>query len=475
MATTGQTPATPGKPRTKPTDRTKPWTFQGIRIRPFARSERLGGYSYRVECGSKFGKQPWRQFPTWQEAEAHATAKHVELQNHGLRAFSLDDGQRSLADKAFRVLADAGLPAADLEAAVTFYVCHHRPEGGDLTVDQVMDAYLTGKRTGAAAKSQRPLRQRSLDDLETRLGIFAKSFGSKPVKDVTAADLEAWLGSFENRATRRNYHTIIGGFFSHALKQKLVGSSPLASLTKPAKAGDDEKEIGVLTIADAAALLEAACAHPELELGWFVALGLFTGARAAELERLAVADVKLDQRFLHIGPAVAKKRRVRNVNFAVPAVEETTTTGPDGKPRTERHAVTLDPASAWLAACPPPANGRVRPDGFRYKWSRLLEICGWMARDSKTKRWSFVRPWPANGLRHTFASMAYNLTNDAALVASRLGHADDGALLFEHYRALVGQGDGSRFFSLKPAQPANVVAFPATATATANAAHVAAR
>ena len=54
-------------------------------------------------------------------------------------------------------------------------------------------------------------------------------------------------------------------------------------------------------------------------------------------------------------------------------------------------------------------------------------------------------------MRHSYASMLYELTGSAALVSSRLGHhGTDAALLFEHYRGITKHGDGHRYFSLQP-------------------------
>lgn len=155
--------------------------------------------------------------------------------------------------------------------------------------------------------------------------------------------------------------------------------------------------------------------------------------RVAELQRLSISAVDLERDFIHVGTDVAKRWRVRNVDFAVDTYEDISVASADGTLRTERQAVRLDPVSGWLATCPPPRNGRACPDQFRSKWLRLLEGCGWTRHDPKTWRWTFLRPWPANAMRHNYASMLYELTGNAALVSSRLGHhGADAALLFEH-------------------------------------------
>ena len=52
-------------------------------------------------------------------------------------------------------------------------------------------------------------------------------------------------------------------------------------------------------------------------------------------------------------------------------------------------------------------------------------------------------------MRHSYASYAYDLTRDAALVASEMGHRGTD-IFFRHYRGLVTPGDGARYFNLLP-------------------------
>ena len=49
-------------------------------------------------------------------------------------------------------------------------------------------------------------------------------------------------------------------------------------------------------------------------------LGLFCGIRVAELERLSVSAVDLECGCVPIGAQVAKRRRVRNIDFAIDPV-----------------------------------------------------------------------------------------------------------------------------------------------------------
>lgn len=68
-----------------------------------------------------------------------------------------------------------------------------------------------------------------------------------------------------------------------------------------------------------------------------------------------------------------------------------------------------------------------------------------------------LRQWPANALRHCFASSHLARFENAAKLAIELGHTDQ-ELLFRHYRELVTPQDGKRYWNIFPARTAeNVV------------------
>ena len=69
--------------------------------------------------------------------------------------------------------------------------------------------------------------------------------------------------------------------------------------------------------------------------------------------------------------------------------------------------------------------------------------------------------WPANVLRHSFASYHLAHFKNAAQTAAELGHAG-AAMLYQHYRELVKPDDAARWWQIMPpADYGNVVAFEA--------------
>jgi integrase len=410
-------------------------TKDGIRIRPLR--NRTDSYSYRVEIPEAItgGTRILKQFKTTEEAESYAAVMVVQRKNHGISAFNLSEKQRRIAEKSFLKLTHNNLQPAVLLEAVDFYISHNKPEGGDISVTALIEKYIAGKSSGALAKNKRALRERSLSDLESRLGAFRETFGERLMKSVTAEEIGKWLDDPTKTAqTRRNFFTVLHGFFRYAHSKKYVGSVPLDPNEKPAS---EERSPGVLTVEQAATLLKAAQDHPELELGWFVVLGLFLGVRTEELTRLKVRDVMLSEGLLRIGPDVAKKRRIRNVQFAVHAEI-------DGK------KICVDPVLAWLNHLPAPKGEMIAPVGWDGKfYKRLVAYAG-------------IEDWPSNAMRHSYASYLYSFTGNAAEVCARLGHRQDD-MLFDHYRTLVTRKAAHAYFTITPKVAANVISMASAA------------
>jgi hypothetical protein len=67
--------------------------------------------------------------------------------------------------------------------------------------------FIEEKRKGISAKRGLPLRERSLSDLESRLGMFARIHGAELVKRLREDTVRAWLFADPDLApqTRVNY------------------------------------------------------------------------------------------------------------------------------------------------------------------------------------------------------------------------------------------------------------------------------
>ena len=144
-----------------------------------------------------------------------------------------------------------------------------------------------------------------------------------------------------------------------------------------------------------------------------LAIGAFAGLREAEIKRLDWGEIDLRRAFIEVKADKAKTAKRRIVRI---------------QPNLARW---LAPYSAMTGAVVP-VNARKKLDGVR--------------KAAGLKRWS------KNGLRHSFASYRLAATNDAANVASELGHSTS-QMLYSTYRELVLPEEAERYWEIAPMTP----------------------
>jgi hypothetical protein len=72
-----------------------------------------------------------------------------------------------------------------------------------------------------------------------------------------------------------------------------------------------------------------------------------------------------------------------------------------------------------------------------------------------------ITKWPDNGLLHSFGSCHVAHFQNPNMTALQMGHATTD-MLFRHYRNYrIGKKDAERFWNIRPASEANVVAMTA--------------
>jgi integrase len=150
----------------------------------------------------------------------------------------------------------------------------------------------------------------------------------------------------------------------------------------------------------------------------YLALALFGGVRPGELARLDPA--RIGPAWIVIDGAVAKTSDHRTVPV---------------RPNLR----------AWLDAHPP--RRPIPPLSEKHLYAAIRLLCAATRADPDPA--SRIVSWPSDCMRHSYASYAYDLTRDAALVASEMGHRGTD-IFFRHYRGLVPPGSGAEFFSIFP-------------------------
>ena len=233
-----------------------------------------------------------------------------------------------------------------------------------------------------------------------------------PVGAVTAAHITQAVGYRTGRA-RNNIIRHLATFFRWAIRAGACGSNPALAVPR---ARVSEPPRGILTVAQAEALLRRA-EKERPGLIPYLALGLFGGIRPAELLRLDPA--RIGSEWIVIDGKVAKTADHRTVPVRANL-------------------------RAWLDRYPP--GKRIAPLNERnlYAAIRRLRAAPFPDGDGAGEI-----PWPVDCMRHSYASYAYDLTRDAALVSSEMGHRGTD-IFFRHYRGLVSPGDGVKYFGILP-------------------------
>jgi integrase len=344
------------------------------------------------------------------EAETVLQQKLVEDENQGRSGLSFNERQRAEYLECVEKLQPFGVTIRD---AVNFYLPHLQATNRTCTAAELVKELLKVKEADGAS-------ERYLSDLRSRLTQFSDAFDGKPVAEITAPQIDAWLRSLSDRetgkrlsaVTRNNYRRVLIVALNFAKGNGYCIDNPAE---QTAKAKEIDAAVGILTVEQTARLIENAA--PELVP--YLAIGAFAGLRRAELERLDWKEVDLQSGLIEVTASKAKSAR--------------------------RRFVKIQPNLAkWLQPYAQ-LSGNVTPSGYRV----LLETARGAAG---------IEQWPQNALRHSFASYHLARFNDAAALALELGHTNSN-LVFQHYRQLVRPKEAERYWKIVPVAGKKVVRF----------------
>jgi integrase len=342
------------------------------------------------------GKRKRTFFETRREANGFARLKNAELQRNGIEHSDFPTALRIMAHECWRTLQDFGKTIKD---ATDFYVTHLQANEKSCTAVQLKTKILASKEADG-------LSSRHLEDLRSRLNVFAKRFDGKPVSTIASSEIDDWLRSLPvSPVTRNNYRKATKVAFNFAIKRGYALINPVLATEK---AREPKHKPGILSVEQASALLT--CAAPEIVP--YVAIGLFAGLRRAEIERLDWSEIDFDDNHIEVTAEKSKSKIANRFITVQPNLREW-----------------LEPFRKLRGPVTPPENFRL-----------LLE-------QSKTA--AGIARWPQNALRHSFASYHIAHFRDAKGLALEMGHVNSG-ILFNHYRALVKPKEAARYWNLKP-------------------------
>ena len=356
-----------------------------------------------------------RRFESKTSAQAFYAEKLREVTNTGRREAGLPDEWLRDAGWARVQLAPAGV---GLREVVADYLRRHSLAARSIALSDAVEEYLEARESNGLAP-------RSLADARARLRRFVADMpeGCR-ASDVEKRDVEDWLAGLKLAPqTQRNFQRVI-----HTLLQWTAGrgysEGNAAALgratTKRAKIA--ARPVQIYTPAELRLILDN-CPPPLLP---FMVLGAFCGIRTAEIERLDWQDVDFLRGHVAVSPEQSKTAARRFVPLP-------------------------DAAKEWLAPVAK-TSGLLAPKKvttwLRNKFHRELETAHGLE-------------WKDNGLRHSFASYALALHEDAPRVSLWLGQASP-SVVFRHYRERATKQDAQAYFDTAPSGGAKVIQFTNT-------------
>ena len=361
---------------------------------------------YVVEGLRVDGKRVRKFFAKRRTADAWLRKTLARISKEGEVAIHMPERLRVDAFACAAKLKPYGKTLAD---ATDHYLAHLAMVSRSCTVQALIVGFM-------AAKTQDGASERYLKDLRNRLGIFEQDFGAANVGEILPNQIDDWLRSLKGAAqTRNNYRTILRTLFEYAVSRGYVKENVVAKLAK-AKVVRGAPEI--FTPAQMQTVLEKA----PRDFIPYLAIGAFAGLRSAEIERLDWSEVDLTGKLIHIKAEKSKSAQRRLVVISKNLL-------------------------VWLAPYSRKEGPVADPERVR------------VARDKTCEAAKIV--WPANVLRHSFASYHLAYHQNAAATAAELGHTSP-AMLYQHYRELVKPDAAAQWWNVSPpADYGRVVAFSA--------------
>jgi integrase len=344
------------------------------------------------------------------EAETFIQLAKQQQSNYGNAAFSISDALRAEAVQCSSKLGEVGHSLTD---ATKFFLAHLQAQTKSISVTAAMELLIKSRRAAGLSK-------RYCQDLRLRLSRFSKDF-EKTVSAISARDIDGWLeGLAVAPGTRNTFRRDIRTLFSYCERH---GYCQTNEAKKTERAKDIDSPAEILTVAQTIALLNA-CDHDILP---YVAISLFAGLRAAEVQKLDWSEIDFDSGLIEVTAAKSKTRQRRHVPIA-------------------------ENLAAWIRPLAK-LRGPVAPTALRKRFDKCRRDAGFGTSRVVTRKGRKVGAklgkWPQNAMRHSYGTYRLEQSHDAARVSLEMGNSPH--MVFAHYRQLVKPKDAERYWKIAPA------------------------
>ena len=386
-----------------------------------------GGKIYQVDC-RKEGWTGQQRFNFHSEATARAKAKEIE------KIFVEQGSQGALISLKDRLMVQAALvPLQEynskhggtfsVENAVQFFIraMHAQKEKQQAPfVDRAVEQFLEAKSDPNGGKGNKQLSKKTLQELKSVGGIIVDTWKYKRVNEVTAEMITTYLnktktakGKYFTNQTKLNRLTKIKQFFNYCAEKprEWVKENPCDGITITA----ESKEVEILANSQVLALLEAAMKEKQKVrqvMVPYLVLGLFAGLRPEEAQKMKwewiaafdeekkTAQVKVPAEISKISESRYADLSEAGWNLIKPYIKQS---GPIG----------------WS----------------RRAFRRIREKAGFAGLE-----------WPADCIRHTYASNWLALHKERSHLAEIMGNSP--AIIRRHYKRAIPIKDAETYFEI---------------------------
>ncbi len=380
-------------------------------------------FGWRLNIPPKFsetGKRQQLHYPTKQKALDAAAKLKVQRETFGDQAAAISPSVAEAATAAIRLLEPLGIGLLD---AVQRFVETETRNRASVTIVDAVTAFR--KKGEGWSKSQSTAYKLRGEKLVT-------AFPDRLISTITGEELQQHLGDTTDGPGGFNQNVrLVRAIWNWSAKPPRIWCDTEAIKHLDIK-DTVSAEVGTLTAAQAAALLQAAQDHlPDCVPAF--AIALFTGMRQQEIDRLTSGDITTE-------------------GITVPATS--------AKTKRRRFIQMPEPLTAWLKAYP--LGDSVTPPNWSRKEKAVRRLAGWAVWSDHVVTMKLDPPldaappanfpeWPQNALRHTAATISIALGKPIETLTFEHGHVGGLEMLRRHYVGAMPKAEALKIWALRPA------------------------
>lgn len=289
-----------------------------------------------------------------------------------------------------------------LADAIRFFKAHAPNQADQKSVQEARDLYIEERRDRVG--------KRTFETIQHHIDKFAEAFPCQ-LTDVTHQQIDQWLrGQKLSPRSFNNRRNAIVTFFNWCRKHRYLPDLE-TDAEKVEKRPVPDDFVDTFTPDDMQRILDALPS----KLVPYLTLSAFAGLRPVEARTLTWDSILWDENQIRIRADQATKTLKRRIVPLLPNLK------------------------AWLE---PHRKERGLVAGFKEPHHMLTR------ERKKNEYLKWLKKWPQDVLRHSFATYRLALTNNLHELANEMGNSPQ--IIVKHYRDLASAKDGEAWFAIMP-------------------------